>query len=109
MKQNFCPHCHTIYRYGDVRKVMLNKELKCYRCGKNFKVSKIKILFLFLIIALITAIFDVLELWLISNVTFLALVITNIVMICVGIFLSPFFVSFKKFPKTNQNKVKKSN
>ena len=67
----------------------------CPHCGKKFKVSRIKILILFLIIALITAIFDVFELYVIGNVTFLTLMITNIVTVFVGVLLMPFFVRFK--------------
>lgn len=90
-----CPHCGTIFRYGDVNKLLYKKNVECYNCGKKFKVSRIKILILFLIIALITAIFDVFELYVIGNVTFLTLMITNIVTVFVGVLLMPFFVRFK--------------
>lgn len=90
-----CPHCGTIFRYGDVNKLLYKKNVECYHCGKKFKVSRIKILILFLIIALITAIFDVFELYVIGNVTFLTLMITNIVIVFVGVLLMPFFVRFK--------------
>ena len=91
-----CPYCHTIYRYGDVRKTVYKSEEKCYHCKKSFKVSKIKILILFLIIALITAIFDILALCMIAGTSFIGLMILNIIAVTAGFFLIPYFVEFKK-------------
>lgn len=91
-----CPHCLTIYRYGDVRKLIFKNKETCYHCHKQFKVSKIKILILFLIIALITAIFDILALCMIAGTSFIGLMILNIIAVTAGFFLIPYFVEFKK-------------
>lgn len=91
-----CPHCRTIYRYKDVKKELGKKESKCYHCGKKFRISKKKILILFLIIALITAIFDVLALYMVAGLNFIGLMITNIIIVTAGFFLIPYFTEFKK-------------
>lgn len=91
-----CPHCKTIYRYKDVKKEAVKKECKCYNCGKKFRVSKKKILILFLIIALITGIFDVLALYMIAGTSFIGLMILNIIAVTAGFFLIPYFIEFKK-------------
>lgn len=91
-----CPHCKTIYRYKDVKKEAVKKEFKCYNCGKKFRVSKKKILILFLIIALITAIFDVLALYMIAGTSFIGLMILNIIAVTAGFLLIPYFIEFKK-------------
>lgn len=91
-----CPHCKTIYRYKDVKKEEVKKECTCYHCGKKFRVSKKKILILFLIIALITAIFDVLALYMIVGTSFIGLIILNIIAVTAGFFLIPYFTEFKK-------------
>ncbi len=91
-----CPHCKTVYRYGDVKREMRKKKCVCYHCKGQFRAVKKKILFLFLIIALITAIFDVLELYMMKGASFVGLMITNVTALTVGFFLIPFFVSFKK-------------
>lgn len=88
-----CPHCHTIYRYGDVRKLVFKKEHTCYHCDKKFSVSRKNIFILFLIIALITAIFNLLELY-VMTADFTALMITNVITLSVGVILIPFFVRF---------------
>ena len=91
-----CPHCKTIYRYSDVKKELSKKECTCYHCGKKFKASKKKILILFIIIALITAIFDVLSLYMIAGTSLIGLIIINIIAVTVGFFLIPYFTEFKK-------------
>ena len=91
-----CPHCKTIYRYKDVKKEEVKKECTCYHCGKKFRVSKNKILILFLIIALITAIFDVLALYMIAGTSLIGMIIMNIIAVTAGFFLIPYFVEFKK-------------
>lgn len=91
-----CPHCRTIYRYKDVKKESGKKECTCYHCGKKFRVSKKKILILFLIIALITAIFDVLALYMIAGTSLVGMIIMNTVAVTAGFFLIPYFVEFKK-------------
>lgn len=91
-----CPHCKTIFRYKDVKKEAVKKECTCYHCGKKFRVSKKKILILFLIIALITAIFDVLVLYMIAGTSFIGLMILNIIAVTAGFFLIPYFTEFKK-------------
>ena len=91
-----CPYCKTIYRYKDVKKEAVKKECTCYNCGKKFRVSKKKILILFLIIALITAIFDVLALYIVAGTSFIGLIILNIIAVTAGFFLIPYFVEFKK-------------
>jgi hypothetical protein len=91
-----CPHCGTIYRYGDVNKIMGEKSHTCYHCKKNFAVSKKKFLILFLIIALFCAIFDVFELCMVANINFIALMVTNIIIIIAGLIFRPLFVKFCK-------------
>lgn len=91
-----CPYCHTIYRYGDVRKKVYKSEEKCYHCKKSFKVSKIKILILFLIIAFITAILNIFQLYMIEGLTFIGIIITNVVVVTLGIFLIPYFIGYKE-------------
>ena len=91
-----CPYCHTIYRYGDVRKTINKNEEKCYHCKKNFKISKIKILILFLIIALITAILNIFQLYMIEGLTFIGLIVTNVITLTIGIFLIPYFIKYKE-------------
>lgn len=94
-----CPYCNTIYRYGDVRKSLGTSKIKCYHCKKKFKVSKIKILILFLIIAFITAILNIFQLCLIEGLTFVGLMITNTIAVTIGLFFIPYFIAYKKSDK----------
>lgn len=110
LKLPVCPHCHTIYRYGEVKKTLYEKNHKCYHCNKIFEISKIRILILFLIIALIAAIFNVFELYMMAGINFIALIVTNIIIITAGILLIPFCIRFKRYndfsDKTNRKKSK---
>lgn len=94
LKLPTCPHCNTIYRYGDVKKEMNKKQCVCYNCGKKFKPSKKKIYILFLIIILITAIFDVFSLYMIEGLSFIGLLVINIAAVTAGYLLMPYAVRF---------------
>lgn len=106
-----CPHCNTVYRYKDVNKAMQKRDCTCYNCGKKFEVSKKKFLILFLEIALICAIFDVLALYMTERISFVLLVVLNAVFIAVGLLFRAFFVKFKKLDiplDKTQEKAKKA-
>ena len=76
---------------------MINKKGDiCYHCKKKFRILKRKILSLFLIIVLITAIIDCFELYVMTGTSFITLMITNIVALTTGVFFIPFFVRFEK-------------
>lgn len=102
-----CPHCNTIFRYGDVRRIMSKKKIKCYHCDGDIFINKKKFLILFLEIALICAIFNVLELYMVGTISFIALCVTNVLFLTVGIFLMPFFVKFEKSDKKLNNRKNK--
>lgn len=94
-KLPICPHCKTIFRYKDVNRLLYKKNVECYHCGKKFRVSRKKFFILFLIIALITAIVDAFELYVIEDISFLALMLTNIITVFIGSLLLPYFCEFK--------------
>lgn len=91
-----CPHCNTIYRYSDIRKIMNKKTVVCYHCKMSFKVERKNFLILFLIIALFCAIFDVFELYMVAQTNFIFLVVTNVVFIYLGLVFRPYFVKLKE-------------
>lgn len=99
-----CPHCHTIYRYGDVKNLMNRKSTICYHCKKEILISKKKFFILFLLIALFCAIFNVLELYMVGTVNFLVLFFTNVLFITAGLFLRPLFIKLKRADKNNSGK-----
>lgn len=96
MKLPVCPYCNTIYRYGDIKKIINNKNSDCYHCKKKFKIIKKNILIMFAAIILITAIVDCFELFVMSGTNFITLMITNIIALAIGFFITPYFVRFKK-------------
>lgn len=91
-----CPHCNTIYRYKDVSNILNKKSTVCYNCKKEFQIKRKKFLILFFIIALFCAIFDIFELYMVAQVNFVVLVVTNVMFILLGLILRPFFTNFKK-------------
>ncbi len=91
-----CPHCHTVYRYGDVKKVSKKKQEKCYHCKNDFKVSKSGIWVLLLIILVIGVGLNIFQLSVFENINFAVIFVTNIVLILLAVLFLPFFMSFKK-------------
>ena len=122
-----CPHCQTIYRYGDVRKNLNTKIHTCYHCKKQFKSSFSGLWLLLLIIVAVGIIVNLIEITIFASTNVIALLVTNIVLILFFLLFVPFFTKFRKFgedmPKgknitaskkqqkkqTNKNAVRSSN
>ena len=90
-----CPHCHTVYRYKDVKRVMNKKELECYNCKKKIKISHKGILVLILIAVLLSIGSTFLIFNIFHNATAIAAYTATLLIIILGFFARPFFVSFK--------------
>ena len=99
-----CPHCHTVYRYKDVRRVMNKKEQECYNCKKKMKISRKG----FWLLGLIAVILSVASTFFIFNIfhnaTAIAAYIVTVLIIVSAFFAGPFFVTFKKNEKSKEEK-----
>lgn len=109
-----CPYCHTLYRYGRVRKVKSEgKTSVCYHCKKEFKIEKkwgFLVLGLIILFAAVATNLIILNNLYSLNVT--PLVVSTVAYIILGFILVPFFISFKKLGKhesSSANKGKKKN
>lgn len=89
-----CPYCNTIYRYGDVRRLIFKKSEICYHCGKNFKISKKKLLIMLLEFLILYALIDLLFIGVVG-VTLIVLFIINVVLVAAGIFMIPYYIRFE--------------
>ncbi|WP_295247548.1 hypothetical protein [Ruminococcus sp.] len=92
-----CPHCQTIYRYGDVRKNLNTKIHTCYHCKKQFKTSFSGLWLLLLIIIAIGITVNLIEITIFASTNVIALLVTNIVLILFFLLFVPFFTKFRKF------------
>lgn len=92
-----CPHCKTVYRYGDTIQAVKNKNNICYHCKKEFKARYISAIILLLAFAIIIGVaIDIAMLYKMIELNLVLLFIINIILIVVFCFLLPFFVKFKK-------------
>lgn len=99
LKLPVCPYCHTIYRYSEVKKSTSKKSKICYHCNKEFIISKKGTIILFLIIVLIASVINVAQLYITPTLNILLIMVTNIILIIIGILLIPFFISYKHIKK----------
>lgn len=96
LKLPVCPYCNTIYRYDEVKKSTSKKSKICYHCNKEFKISKKRIIILFIFVVLVAAAINVAQLYITPTLNVLLLIVTNILLIIIGILLIPFFISYKQ-------------
>ena len=107
-KLPICPHCGTIYRYGEVKNTVKHKTIKCYHCGKSFSVGKKKTVLFFAILIAAAAGINIFELYVSPELNFLFLAATNTILLIIGILLIPFFITYKNNDsKTKAKKPKK--
>ncbi len=91
-----CPHCHTIYRYGDVLKLIYSKKQRCYNCKKNFVIRKRKCILLLLAAAAAAVLINVFEIIALNGTSITMLAVTNVVIFAIMFFLIPYFMDFKE-------------
>jgi membrane protein YdbS with pleckstrin-like domain len=101
-KLPICPHCRTIYRYGDVRKNLNTKIHTCYHCKKQFKTSFSGLWILLLIIIAIGIIVNLIEISVFARTNVTALLVTNIILVLFFLLFVPFFTKFRKFGEDMQ-------
>lgn len=92
-KQSVCPHCGTVYRYSDIKKIMLKKSAVCYHCGKSFNVSKSGLLILALETAAVYALLNIAAIGAIKGLNLIGLFILNIIPVTAAFMLAPLYIS----------------
>ncbi len=103
-KQSVCPHCKTVYRYSDLKKIMWKKSDSCYHCKKNFRISRKSFWILALEMIIIYAIMNVIAIGLIESVNFISLFIMNVIPALEAVMLLPLYIEMKKEKKTKMHK-----
>lgn len=104
LKLPICPHCHTVYTYGEVKKIVKEKSHTCYHCKKKFKAVKKPCILLVFILLVIAVAVNVGVLYMTPSLNFYVLVGINVVFVLLFIVLYPLFVSFKDIKKRKKNK-----
>ena len=100
-KQSICPHCKTVYRYSDLKKIMWKKSDSCYHCKKNFSVSRAGVWILLLILVAVCTAADIIAFNVFPHTTVITVYIINSVFAVAAFFMLPFFIRFRT-NKTNK-------
>ncbi len=101
-KHSVCPHCKTVYRYSDLKKIMWKKSEECYHCKKNFRVSRKSFLILALELIAIYAIMNVIAIGVVESVNFISLFIMNIIPALAAVMLLPLYIEIIKEKKKHK-------
>ncbi len=88
-----CPHCKTVYRYGDVRKKIFKKEEECYHCKNRFNISRKKLIVMFIEYMIILIAVNLLLIGF-AGVNLITLFIINVVLTVLAVMLVPYYILF---------------
>ncbi len=93
-----CPHCHTVYHYGDVRKNKDKKVIQCYHCKKNFIQSRKGFIVLFAVAAAAAVIINTVVLSVSDDIRGSIVTVSSVSVIAVvlAIIFAPYFIIYKK-------------
>lgn len=113
-KLPICPHCSTIYRYGDTKKAIRKKDNECYHCHKTFRTKIFPYVLIEAAVLIAASIgLNVLILFRSSSLSLVPLFAVTVGFLILIYLLIPFFTHFKKteedkkYPKKNERKRKK--
>lgn len=109
LKLPVCPHCHTVYSYGEVCKIAKEKSHTCYHCKKQFRPNKAPCAVLIAALVVIAVAANVGALYMTPNLNFYTLVGINIFLILIAFLLYPMFVAFKKLKEPKEQKMQEKN
>ena len=96
-----CPHCKTVYGYGEVRSAVFKREKTCYHCKKYFSVSRAGVWILLLILVAVCTAADIIAFNVFPHTTVITVYIINSVFAVAAFFMLPFFIRFRT-NKTNK-------
>lgn len=98
-----CPHCRTVYRYGDVVKNKHHKKIQCYNCKKYFRQSKKGYLMLGLLVFLVSLIINIVTIAIFKDIfkSVVPMFIISVVIIFIGLLLTPLFIKYKNIKSEN--------
>lgn len=94
--QSVCPHCKTVYRYGDLNGLKLKKQTVCYHCHKTIQIKKTGVWWLLLEMLIIYALLNVILLGFVQGLSFLALFFINIIPAAAAAVLLPLYLELRK-------------
>ena len=93
-----CPHCHTVYHYGEVSRMIFfhpTREQKCYHCKKSMKPLLRGLIVLAAIYLAVSFGSTVAIINIFPNATALTVFIVNALWAVLLFALRPFFLKFK--------------
>lgn len=96
LKLPVCPHCQTVYYYGEVMKSTKQKTMECYHCKKKFTVNKWRGRFIFMsVVVAVMAVIDVLLLCVIKMQSAIPIMIFTVICVLCSLLLLPYTVRYK--------------
>ena len=93
-----CPHCRTVYHYGDVRKNRRKKVIQCYHCKKNFVQSRKGFAVLFAIVLAVAVFINTAILSRSDDIIGLIVPISivSVIAVVLAMIFAPYFITYRK-------------
>ena len=110
LKLPVCPHCGTVYQYGEIKK-MRDGSRYCYHCKKKFRVrKKLSIMLFMVIVCSLLVCSDLFILYYTFNINLIVMAAANAVILTASILLCPFTVRFvpEKITKSEKRMIKET-
>lgn len=105
-KASVCPHCGTVYRRADLKKLLWKKQAVCYHCRKSMRVSRKSFWLLAAETAAVYAIVNVIVLNAVQGLSLIGLFVINLFPALAAIWLMPYYIELQTDEKTGHKKSK---
>ena len=106
-KASVCPHCRTVYRRSDLKKILWKKQAVCYHCRKSMRVSRKSFWLLAAETAAVYAVVNIFSLGVIQGLSFIGLFVINLFPALAAMWLMPYYIELqtdkKEFQKSKNN------
>ena len=101
-KSSVCPHCGTVYRRADLKKLLWKQQTVCYHCRQTVRVSRKSLWLLAAETAILYAIVNIIAISAVRGLSFLGLFVINLFPVILALWLTPYYIELQT-EKKNQN------
>lgn len=94
-RSSVCPHCGTVYRRADLKKLLWKQQAVCYHCRNTMRVSRKSLWLLAAETAVVYAVVNSIVISAVRGLSLLGLFVINLFPVLAAVWLMPYYIELQ--------------